>query len=472
MKTAILYIAEKCNQNCVFCLEVDRTWAPFVDPTTTEVLAEIDRLHERGAQHITFMGGETFFRKDLPHILRHAKSAGFTRVGVTTNGTVLSKKGFIKDLVDSGLDFIEFSVHGHTPELTTRIVRTAVSHERQASALDEINEFGGPLTIVNVVVCEENKDHLVDIARYVCEKLPRVPKRFKFKFVQLEGLAADSAEGGQSLGLEAVDAAPVGDYLEAHGVPFWFHNFPLCRLGNYKSRSHETGVFARNETYFDYDHRAGMGYYESEYQFAGHVWPAKTCEPCSLRAICPGLEASYHRLFGDTVLTTQRDDPLPIVVQALKDLGHDPIGAAERLAVLRREERPSVAVIDRPEQNLVRFRHPDEPQHLELMLSERRPDEKAFFETARFALSYRPWQGIEAQGRRPNVVALLDEAGAALEEADAAGLTMAEAVKAVSQAQAEGWQLEECQIASKPTDRSSRRDPAREPSGSVATPLS
>ena len=271
MKTAILYIAERCNQNCVFCLEVDRTWAPFVDPSTKEVFANIDRLHDRGASHITFMGGETFFRKDLPHILAHAKSAGFTRVGVTTNGTVLSKKGFIKELVDSGLDFIEFSVHGHTPELTTRIVRTAVSHERQASALDEINELGGPFTIVNVVVCQENKDHLLDIASYVCDKLPRVAKHFKFKFLQMMGLAAESAEDGQSLRFEDVDATAVGDYLESRGVPVWFHTFPLCRLGRHKAHSHETGAMAADDTYFDYDHRGGVGYYDSGHQLEGHV---------------------------------------------------------------------------------------------------------------------------------------------------------------------------------------------------------
>lgn len=461
MRTAILYIAERCNQDCVFCLEVDRTWTKFVDPTTQEVFDEVVRLHGRGARHITFMGGETFFRKDLPRILTHAKSVGFNRIGVTTNGTVLSKKGFIKELVDSGLDFIEFSVHGHTPELTTSIVRTTVSYERQASALDEINELGGPFTIVNVVVCNQNKDHLVDIARYVCEKLPRVPKRFKFKFVQMEGLAADSAERGQSLSFEDVNAVAVGDHLEAQGVQFWFHNFPLCRLGRHKAHSHETGVLATNETYFDYDHRAGMGYYDSEYQLEGHVWPAGPCGPCSLRAICPGLEASYHRLLGDAALVTQHEDPVAVLSKALGELGFDPNSAAERLAALRGEARPSIAIINRPEQNLLRFRHPDEPQHLELMLSERRPDERAYFETQRFALSYRPWHGVEDQGRRPNVVALLEAASAAIEAADAAGLALEDTVRAASRVQAEGWKLEECHVAIKPPPRTSRGDAAR-----------
>ena len=95
-RTAILYIAERCNQKCVFCLEENGEWAEFIDPSTVEVFGVLDRLRGLGGEHITFMGGETFFRKDLDRIIAHAKEVGYTRVGVTTNGTVLSKPGFIQ----------------------------------------------------------------------------------------------------------------------------------------------------------------------------------------------------------------------------------------------------------------------------------------------------------------------------------------------------------------------------------------
>ena len=83
--TAILYIAERCNQSCVFCLEEDGGWSEFVDPTTDQVNAELVRLWSRGARQLTFMGGETFFRKDLGRIIARARAIGFGRVGVTTN---------------------------------------------------------------------------------------------------------------------------------------------------------------------------------------------------------------------------------------------------------------------------------------------------------------------------------------------------------------------------------------------------
>src|SRR5262249_7681794 len=309
----------------------------FRDLRAREVTAEITKLRGRGAEHITFMGGETFFRKDLGRILAHARAEGFSRVGVTTNGTVLSKKGFVRELRESGLDFIEFSVHGHTPELSNAIAGTSYTHERQSLALDEIRDEKLP-TIMNVVVCRQNKDHLVDIARYVCERYAGLEVRFKFKFVSLQGLAAKSED---VLRYQEVDAIPVGDYLAERGVPFWYYNFPLCRLGRHAGHAHEVGTLAVDETYFDYDHWGARGYYDSGHQLLGRVWPTETCGACTMRPLCPGLDEQYRRASGTSALARRTDDPEPILAFALRDRGVDPARAAERLPPLQKAPRPT-----------------------------------------------------------------------------------------------------------------------------------
>src|SRR5262245_58959679 len=109
-RTAIMYVTERCNQACVFCLEEDGTaLRPDVPPA--QVLEDLRSLRARGAEHITFMGGETFLRKDLPSLLGEARRLGFTRLGVTTNGTALASPGFLDRMIGSGLDFVEISVH-------------------------------------------------------------------------------------------------------------------------------------------------------------------------------------------------------------------------------------------------------------------------------------------------------------------------------------------------------------------------
>src|SRR5262249_30482095 len=155
------------------------------------------------------------------------------------------------------------SIHGHTPELAQAINGTHFTFERQALALAEI-EREGILAIVNVVVCQENAARLLDVARYVVEGHPRLRTRFKLKFVSLQGLAYEAATGGRkALAYDDVDVEPVARWLAERGVPIWFYNFPLCRLGDHAARAHEVGTLAVDERYFDLDHHMAAGYYDS-----------------------------------------------------------------------------------------------------------------------------------------------------------------------------------------------------------------
>jgi MoaA/NifB/PqqE/SkfB family radical SAM enzyme len=434
-KVAILYIAERCNQSCVFCLEEDGTWRTFVDPTTAEAQAEIGRLWDRGARHITFMGGETFFRKDLGRLLGHARHLGYTRVGVTTNGSILSKRGFIKGLVDSGLSFIELSIHGHTQELSAAISGAAFTFDRQAAAMAELDEIGTLMTIVNVVVCRENVQHLVDVVRYVSETFPRIPARFKLKFVSLQGLAADR---GNAIRYDEVDFAAVAEYVVPRGKRVSFYNVPLCRLGPHAHRSAELGSLAFDEQYFDFEHRGDAEYYESGYQLEGRVWPESKCGGCSLRPVCPGVEETHRRVHGDGMLSPRSDDPLPILRQALTDRGADPGQAEARLEALRREPRPSRFLRARPD-GAIRFVHPHAPEPLDVLVElKASPPRPAFTTTARFTLSYRSWSDEDPAGR-PDVAGLLSSAARALTQADSIGETLVGACEAVARAEAPGW---------------------------------
>lgn len=441
-------------------------WAPFVEPSTQEVLSEIDRLYSRGANHITFMGGETFFRKDLPRILAHAKSVGFTRVGVTTNGTVLSKPGFLLRMVDSGLDFVEFSLHGHSEELANLIGGTRFTFQRQATALAEINEIGTLFTIVNVVICRENKDHVTDIVRYLITNFPRIPVRFKLKFVKLMGLAASQASEGM-LRYTEVDAVPAGDLLEAHGVPFWYENFPLCRLGRHAGHSLRLATMASDERYFDYDHAGSAHYVDTGYQLDGNCWP-EPCEPCTLRPICSGVENAYVTHHGSDELSARSDDPLAILAYALRDAGKDSRAALGRLEALRQEPRPATCSFTAPvnalevpalpvsevevpavpvsvveaaavDENTVRLRLEGVQRDLavELALELAEPDRPAYVKVGAFSLSYVAED--DAVYKNPGVRQLLAAAAETLRQCDPGATVRAAGTAIAKAADALGW---------------------------------
>ncbi len=438
-RTAILYIAERCNQACVFCLEEDGSWNEFIDPSTQQIFDTLARLRSQGAQHITFMGGETFFRKDLPRILYEARKKGYTRIGVTTNGTVLSKPGFLKDLIQAGLDFIELSIHGHTPELANHIGGTSFTFDRQAEALAQMNE-AGIFCIVNVVICPENAAYLGDIVSYVSSKLPKIRPRFKLKFVSMIGLAMEQAKLGRMVRHEDIDFAALGHRLKDQGALFWFYNLPLCQLGEHAIHSHELSVLACDERYMDFEHRGAAEYYESGFQLEGRVWPNSSCSPCSLRPLCPGLEESYRGLCGEGSLRTQTSDPIPWLEAALRDRGLEPALAPERLQALRAEPRPSRFIRPRPE-GALRLLHPELEQPLDIVVELKQEGRRSFAQSRRFALSYRAWSDGDAYVQ-PLVASLLNAAVGAMRDADKQGASLPAVYQAILKACPQGFRTE------------------------------
>jgi len=466
--TAIVNITQRCNQHCSFCLEKDSRRVGLPDPSTEEVFAELAKLWEQGARQITFMGGETLLRKDAPQVLAEARRLGFTRVGVATNGTALAREGYIDLLRSQGLDFVEFSLHGHTPELANAIAGTSFTFQRQARALRLLQDAQLP-TMFNVVACRENKDVLPEIADYILDRSPHIPGLIKIKFLSLQGRAREEAErSGRALAYDEVDAVGLGDHLTARGAAFLYDDFPLCRLGPYAHLASETVGFARNERYFDLEGANERKYCDSCYQLAFRVWPRATCHSCSLRSICPGVEENYFRANPSPALLTQTADPVGVMARCLSDLGGDPASAADRVALLsnllRPDElsHPAVAAEGeadaslpdasedpsrrkRKRSALFVFVSKNSPNSLDLWIEEgetvEEESKRLFARTRRFALSYKSSpQRPEAMtsGGRTLLDALADE----LRQADERELPLNKARLAlVRRARANGWIL-------------------------------
>jgi MoaA/NifB/PqqE/SkfB family radical SAM enzyme len=430
-RTAILYVTERCNQACVFCLEEDGL-ALRPDLPPAQVTADLASLRARGAEHLTFMGGETFLRKDLPELLTEARRVGFTRVGVTTNGTALAHPGFVVRMVEAGLEFVEISVHADEAALAEAISGKAFTWERQQRALTELEEVRDRLlvVIVNVVICRENHDRLVPIVRELLERHPRLRPLVKLKFVSVIG--AEDRRDAVPLRYDEVDLAPVIALLRERGVAYWLYNFPLCRApggAEVVARCHESEAFVLDWTYHDYDHRRRDGYYDSGHQLEGNVWPAPPCDGCSMAPLCPGIEETYRRRHGEGEFRARHEASLPAVTAILTAAGADASKAEDVLVRLAKRPRPArfaAEVLPKPGEAVVVFGHPafDETLAFELRRPDRQP---AFASTPTLALSYRRTRrdpGSEAAGRE-----LLERLEQALQEADAAGEPIVRAAK-------------------------------------------
>ncbi len=75
--------------------------------TTTEWEAIMDKAWAAGVPHITFTGGEPTLRDDLPDLIAHGEKNGQV-TGLLTDGLKLADKGYLKTLLQTGLDHLLF----------------------------------------------------------------------------------------------------------------------------------------------------------------------------------------------------------------------------------------------------------------------------------------------------------------------------------------------------------------------------
>jgi MoaA/NifB/PqqE/SkfB family radical SAM enzyme len=444
VRTFIASITQRCNLRCNFCLEDRLSRDRYVEPSTQQVAQTLKTAWDDGARRVTFMGAETLLRPDVIAILDESRRLGFADITVATNGVSLARPGYLRTLMAHGLEAIELSIHGHTETLANTIAGTPFAFRRQAAALAEINATAGLKLFVNVVVCQENREHLIDIARYLAAACPRTPLELKLKFVGLQGRALQRARTEHRfLRYSDVDAVALGRALTDHAVAFLFYNFPLCRLGSYAQLSLEHGTLATDARYTD-PNADLTRYIDSGHQLAGRVWPSPPCADCTLQPVCGGIEESYRLLAGARELSPCTSDPAALLTASLARAGLDPLTADARLRTLASLPRPRTLRAARGSPTAVRFNHPAEAEPLELQLAARQPGVPAYVLSERFALSYRSWTSGDA-GRSPHARRLLVAAAAAVRKADHEGLSLEAACKALATASCAGWivQLED-----------------------------
>jgi MoaA/NifB/PqqE/SkfB family radical SAM enzyme len=164
-------LTHRCNLRCRIC----ETWEenPNVKKELSlrelkKVIAEIAGWNKK--INISFAGGEPLIRKeDLIECIKYAKRKGLT-THVTTNGTLIDKRT-AREIVLSGLDYLQISLDGISEEINDSI-RDKGSFKRAIRAIklikNYIEKFGSNMKLsLTTVVTEKNLNELLDIYEFV-----------------------------------------------------------------------------------------------------------------------------------------------------------------------------------------------------------------------------------------------------------------------------------------------------------------
>lgn len=320
----ILGISDKCNFNCIFCL--DRHIKGQGQPSLAELKEIFKTIAGGHEKEVMLMNGESLMRPDLWKIIGMAKEYGLT-VRLTTNGSVLSSRPFLQRLVQQGIKHINISINSHLPSIANKIAGVPFCHSAQKKALANIDDLNkklipaeGPLTLtINTVVCSCNYKKLKDLSLYLKEQLPHTRYQLKFKCLSLD-------PGYHELFRKvAVPPLIVRPYLleafeNTDPLILESSGFPLCAIPGYEWTCVELKeALIKKSIFFPMKSQCPFG---SDHQnYRGQFYKYRQCSSCSLNNICFGTVSDYQPFFPARPLVAYSGKRPGSVVAAIIKMG-------------------------------------------------------------------------------------------------------------------------------------------------------
>jgi MoaA/NifB/PqqE/SkfB family radical SAM enzyme len=339
-RKALLKVGYACNNNCVFCHSAPHRGH---DSDLAAISVKIEQAARLGAGMLALSGGEPTIRRDLASIARIVADHGM-KLGLVTNGRMLSYPDLSEQLVSLGLEYVYMSLCGADPGMHDRHA-AAKAFNQALEGLGHVSGIVEDLT-VNFVVTAWNLETLNEVAGLVESY---APIRLKFSMLEPEGRAFDRFEELMpdiSLAAEAVVRA-IKEAPSPKKLSFRIDGFPLCLLEEdlwgLESGLREDGFFIMSEAFEKNwfpvdDSNRGFG---------------STCLRCCLRRRCRGVFLPYLGKRGEHELR-------PLSGHASNSFNLEPARAPEDLdpgrCAIRAGHRPppdpirEILVLDRENQ--------------------------------------------------------------------------------------------------------------------------
>jgi cyclic pyranopterin phosphate synthase len=128
-------VGAECNNNCSFCMESDREGRRrhVLGQSPDDIRRFIDGYAER--DEILFTSGEPTLNERLLEYVRWARAAGFSTIGVISNGRRLGYEKYAQALLAAGVNKVTLSIHGATAAVHDSLTRTPGSFVQSSKAL-------------------------------------------------------------------------------------------------------------------------------------------------------------------------------------------------------------------------------------------------------------------------------------------------------------------------------------------------
>lgn len=158
-----------CNNNCIFCMEENRARRREVNaaltPERVRRLLEMEARSVTPSREVCFTSGEPTLVRELGSHCAHARSLGFPRISLMTNGRRLAHRPYLEHLIRAGVNRFYISIHGHQPKLHDALVRTPGAFVQTLAGLRNVaaRQAAGSQLHTSTVVTRRNLAWIAEI---------------------------------------------------------------------------------------------------------------------------------------------------------------------------------------------------------------------------------------------------------------------------------------------------------------------
>jgi pyrroloquinoline quinone biosynthesis protein E len=149
-------VTYKCPLRCLYCSNPVNYHEMGDELSTEQWMRTFSEAAELGVVQVHLSGGEPMVRKDLPELIRHARSCDLY-TNLVTGGTMLDEEK-LRRLRDCGLDHVQLSLQD-TDRRAAELVAGVRSYDKKLQIAHLVKNLGFPLTI-NVVLHRLNIEHV------------------------------------------------------------------------------------------------------------------------------------------------------------------------------------------------------------------------------------------------------------------------------------------------------------------------
>lgn len=143
-----LRINRECNERCVFCNTPEDSETILPGPAAVEETLRVE--YAAGHRAVLFTGREPTLDSRLLDYIRLARSLGYERLRLQTNGTRLARAGFVRELIAAGVDEFEISFHTRDAATFERLVGKRALLPKTEDGIENVLSAGARLHLVTV----------------------------------------------------------------------------------------------------------------------------------------------------------------------------------------------------------------------------------------------------------------------------------------------------------------------------------